>query len=63
MSKEWDFRRDAGREREGERERELPEYAWDYCFPGDECGYKWKVLVGKERKAGMVMATTVLQEG
>ena len=26
----------------GER-RALPEYSWDYCFPGDEFGYKWTV--------------------
>eukprot|EP00973_Karenia_brevis_P074422 10339972-Karenia_brevis.AAC.1 len=32
-------------------------------FPGDACGYKWTVLVGKERKSGMIMATTVLQKG
>eukprot|EP00973_Karenia_brevis_P054243 7536560-Karenia_brevis.AAC.1 len=51
-SKEWDHRRDSG------KERSLPEYAWDYFFPGDECGYKWTVLVGKERKTGMIMATT-----
>ena len=31
------------------RERNLPEYSLDYCFPGDELGYKWTVLAGKER--------------
>ena len=30
-------------------ERKLPEYHFDYCFPGDEMGYKWTVLVGKEK--------------
>ena len=29
--------------------RDRPEYSFDYCFPGDELGYKWTVLVGKER--------------
>jgi len=30
-------------------ERRLPEYSFDYCFPGDEFGFKWIVLVGKEK--------------
>eukprot|EP00973_Karenia_brevis_P028540 3933581-Karenia_brevis.AAC.1 len=51
-SKEWDHRKDSG------KDRNLSEYSWEYCFPGDECGYKWTVLVGKERKTGMIMATT-----
>eukprot|EP00973_Karenia_brevis_P012509 1698105-Karenia_brevis.AAC.1 len=34
-SKELDCRRDSG------KDRQLPEYVWDYCFPGDEYGYKW----------------------
>eukprot|EP00973_Karenia_brevis_P015186 2075931-Karenia_brevis.AAC.1 len=29
-AKEWDCRRDNG------KEGKLPEYVWDYCFPGDE---------------------------
>eukprot|EP00973_Karenia_brevis_P030126 4152169-Karenia_brevis.AAC.1 len=33
------------------------------AFLGDECGYKWTVLVGKERKTGMMLATTVPQKG
>ena len=35
-----DHRRDPG------KDRRLPEYQFDYCFPGDECGYKLTVLVG-----------------
>ena len=31
--------------------RDLPEYSWDYCFPGDELGFKWTVLVGRERQS------------
>ena len=27
------------------KERNLPEYSWDYCFPGDELGFKWTILV------------------
>ena len=45
------------------KERQLPEYAFDYCFPGDEFGYKWTVLVGKERLGEGVMATAVPQKG
>ena len=44
-------------------ERVISEYSWDYCFPGDEMGYKWTVLVGKERKSGGFMATTVPMKG
>ena len=32
--KEWDHKR-----RE-DQDRKFPEYAFDYCFPGDELGYK-----------------------
>eukprot|EP00973_Karenia_brevis_P090349 12402159-Karenia_brevis.AAC.1 len=52
-SKEWDCRKDDG------KERKLPEYAWDHCFPGDELGLRWTVIVGKERKTGLTMAKTV----
>ena len=51
--KEWDHTRAT------DKERLVPEYAWDYCFPGDEMGYKWTVLVGKERRTKGWMATTV----
>ena len=33
--------------RQSNRERSVPEYSLDYCFPGDELGFKWTVLVGK----------------
>ena len=45
------------------KERQLPEYSWDYCFPGDELGFKWSVLVGKERGTRSFMATTVPNKG
>ena len=35
----------------------------DYCFPGDEVGFKWTVLVGKERGSKAWMATTVPMKG
>ena len=44
-------------------ERQLSEYSWDYCFPGDEFGYKWTVLVGKERRSQAWMAATVPSKG
>ena len=42
-----------------DKERVVPEYSFDYCFPGDELGYKWTVLVGKERESGAYMGTAV----
>ena len=46
-----------------DKERKFPEYSWDYCFPGDEVGFKWTVLVGKERRNKTWMATTVPMKG
>ena len=43
--------------------RALPEYAWDYCFPGDELGFKWTVLVGTEKGSDTAMATAVPVKG
>ena len=51
--------RDRGHFKDRKKERKYPEYSWDYCFPGDEFGYKWTILVGKERMSGAVMATAV----
>ena len=47
----------------GDKERTMSEYSFDYCFPGDEFGFKWTVLVGKERKSKMWMATAVPMKG
>ena len=55
--------REDGHRRDDGKVRNLPEYSWDYCFPGDELGFKWTVLVGKERTTGSVMATTVPMKG
>ena len=30
-----------------EKDRKVPEYVMDYCFPGDELGCRWTVLGGK----------------
>ena len=44
-------------------ERGLSEYSFDYCFPGDEFGFKVTVLVGRERNTGMTMGTVVPMKG
>ena len=41
----------------------MPEYSIDYCFPGDELGYKWTVLAGRERINKSWVATTVPMKG
>ena len=55
--KELEHTRDKG------YERRVPEYSFDYCFPGDELGYKWTVLVGRERVSKTWMAAAVPQKG
>ena len=45
------------------RERNIPEYSFDYCFPGDEFGYKLTVLAGKERQSKSTMASVVPTKG
>ena len=32
--------REMGHMKDENKERRLPEYSWDYCFPGDELGFK-----------------------
>ena len=44
--------RDDDHKRDQGKERRLPEYSFDYCFPGDEFGYKWSVLVVLFRYGG-----------
>ena len=38
-------------------DRGVSEYAFDYCFPGDEFGYKLTILAGRERLTGLNFAT------
>ena len=57
QGKDMDHARDKG------KVRNLPEYSWDYCFPGDELGFKWTVLVGRERSSKSVMATALATKG
>ena len=49
--------------RQEDQERKFPEYRWDYCFPGDEVGFKWTILVGREKGTKSWMATTVPMKG
>ena len=46
-----------------EDERGVSEYAFEYCFPGDEFGHKLVVLAGRERVTGMYFATAVPTKG
>ena len=41
----------------------VPEYHVDYCFPGDELGYKLTILVAVERVSLMKMASVVPTKG
>ena len=43
--------------------RGLSEYSFDYCFPGDEFGFKLTVLVGRERNGGNNFAVAVPTKG
>ena len=43
--------------------RGVSEYAFDYCFPGDEFGFKLVVLAGREKVTGMYFATAVPTKG
>ncbi len=55
--------RDLDHRKAVEEDRGLGEYHFDYCFPGDEFGFKLTVLVGTERGSGMKMATVVPEKG
>ena len=36
--------KDMAHKRDKGSPRGLPEYSWDYCFPGDEFGFRWTVF-------------------
>ena len=55
--------KDLDHRRAVEEERGVSEYAFDYCFPGDELGFKLVLLAGRERITGMYFATAVPTEG
>ena len=44
-------------------EREVSEYCFDYCFPGDELGFKLTILSGRERLTGMNFGVAVPTKG
>ena len=56
-----------GKERDHPRRKRdvgvLPEFSWDYCFPGDELGFKWTVLVGRERGSKSIMGSALPEKG
>ena len=45
------------------KERSVPEYSFDFAFPGDEFGHKTAVLVGKERMSELVLAAAIPVKG
>ena len=47
----------------GDKQKGLAEFAFDYCFPGNELGYKLTVLVGVEKGTGMKMASVLPSKG
>ena len=55
--------KDLDHRREVREERGLSEHCFDYCFPGDELGFKLAVLVGRERLTGMGFAVAVPTKG
>jgi hypothetical protein len=55
--------RDLDHRKDVREDRGLPEFAFDYAFPGDEFGYKLTILVGRERVTGMTFATVVPEKG
>ena len=55
--------RDLDHRRAVDEERGVSEYAFDYCFPGDELGFKLVILVGREKITGAYFATAVPTKG
>ena len=55
--------RDLDHRRAVEEERGISEYAFDYCFPGDEFDFNLVVLAGREKITGAYFATAVPRKG
>ena len=55
--------KEMGHQRQSRDVPGLAEYHIDYCFPGDEIGFKLCVLVAVEKHSGMKMATVVPTKG
>ena len=41
---------------------DLPEFHLDYCFPGDDMGFKLTILLGAERGTGSKVSAVVPQK-
>jgi hypothetical protein len=54
--------RDLDRRKCIREDRGLPEFSFDYCFLGEELGYRLAILAGRERTTGMTFATMVLEK-
>ena len=56
-----------GRERDHTKDkggdRQVPGYHFAHCFPGDEMGFKWTILVGRERMSKSWFARADPQKG
>ena len=55
--------RDLQHRSDPDKERSYGEYSLDYCFPGDELGFKLTTLVGRERNTGNYLGTSVPYKG
>ena len=55
--------REMGHQRRSRDEEGLTEYHLDYCFPGDDMGFKVTILIGIEKYSGMKMAQVVPTKG
>lgn len=55
--------KDLDHRRSIDEDRRVREFAFDYCFMGDDAGDKVTILVGRERTTGMTMATVVPLKG
>ena len=55
--------KDADHRKGVNEERGLSEHSFDYCFPGDQLGFKWTVSAGRERVSGMQFGTAVPTKG
>ena len=52
-----------GHRKQSREVKGLAEYHFDYCFPGNELGFKLSILVAVEKYSGMKMCTVVPTKG
>ena len=55
--------KEMGHQRRSRDDQGLAEYHLDYCFPGDDMGFKVMILIGIEKYSGMKMAQVVPTKG